>query len=176
MADTVVAVTAIIVSGVVGPGLNAWWTRSRQRADHHQQLRNELAAVLDDGAHALGQAKRSFERVYKLYSGDVPRTAKPAQEAFEAWRHAMAAVRHAEDRVALRFGSDHPVHQAYLVCEKALDDQRPLAWGYEQGTTKGMERAVAAQAAAHSAFAQARRDYIAAGMTALGFPLATRRS
>jgi hypothetical protein len=61
LADTAVAITAIIVSGVVGPGLSAWWTRRRQRDDHEREARAELRAVLDEGANVMGNAKRCFE-------------------------------------------------------------------------------------------------------------------
>src|SRR5215210_6152315 len=94
MADTATALTAIVVSGVIGPGLGAWWMRERQRADHRHEARQELREVLDEGAHALGRAKRSFERVHLLIVEEAPCDSPEAGAAFVEWRGTMADVRY----------------------------------------------------------------------------------
>lgn len=167
MADTAVALTAIVVSGVVGPGLAAWWTRERQKADFDQELRRELREVLDEAAHSLGSAKRAFERVWVLYNEHIPRQDDTAKQAFLDWRRELGGVRYCEDRIAIRLGEGHPVHEAYCACLKTLEDQRPLAWAYER-ESPGILRAAARQEEAHRAYKEARRAYVNAAVRLVG--------
>jgi hypothetical protein len=134
MADTAVSLTAIIVSGVVGPSLSAWWTRRRQRDDHERELRAELAAVLDEGANALGQASRCYGRIHLLYRTGVDCYSTEAREAFADRRRTMQDVRYVGDRIAIRLGVDHPVHRAFAQCVETLDQRRDFARAYERGS------------------------------------------
>ena len=166
MADTAIALTAIVVSGVVGPGLAAWWSRERQKSDHEQALRNELREVLDEGAHALGQTKRAFDRVLILYRQGVAAESAEAKEAFLGWRGALADVRYADDRIAIRLGVDHPAHVAFDDCMKTLEAMRTLAWGYEQNkVTDGMTTRTDK---ANQAYVGTRRGYINAAKGLVG--------
>jgi hypothetical protein len=166
MADTSIALTAIVVSGVVGPGLAAWWTRERQKSDHEQELRRELRAVLDEGAHALGRTKRAFDRVLLLYRQGVPPDSAEAKEAFLDWRAALADVRYEEDRLAIRLGADHPAHEAFCACMKTLEAQRALAWAYEQSSvTRGMTTRTEK---ANQRYNPTRRAYIDAAKQLVG--------
>lgn len=166
LADTAVSITAIVVSGVVGPGLGAWWTRARQRADHELASRAELRTVLDDGANAAGNAKRCFERVYNLHREGVDRQSAEAEEAAARWRAAMQDVHYLDDRIALRVGDSHLVHEAFVTWIEVLDLQRRFARGYERGelSPKLIER----QREGHEAFDGARRHYVDAARRLVG--------
>src|SRR4051812_11041115 len=109
--NAAVAIVAIIVSGVVGPGLAALWTRQRQRDDHRQRLREGIEAILDEGAYALGRAKRAYERIYAAERDGL--SPDDCRDAFEERRAAMLAVRYSEDRLAIRLGTDSRVYLAY---------------------------------------------------------------
>lgn len=167
MADTAVSITAIVVSGVVGPALAAWWTRDRQRADHRQELMRELRGVLDDAASALGRAKRAFEWLWVLHREGTPREDESARDGFVRWRRELADVRLCEDRLAIRLGKDHPIHLAYCVCMATLDAQRPFAWAYEKGS-KGIDRTLLKQEQAHRSYNEARAAYVAAAKELVG--------
>ncbi len=165
MADTATAVTAIVVSGAVGPGLAAWWARTRQKDDQRQQLQVELRQVLDEGAHALGQSKRCFERVWVLQNRGTSHDSPDAKEASQAWRRTLTDVRYSEDRIALRLGDGHPVHAAFVQCMKELEAQRPLAWAYERGSIT--QEILADQTTAHKQFRVSRHDYVCAAKACL---------
>jgi hypothetical protein len=134
MADAAVSITAIVVSGVVGPGLSAWWMRRRQRADHEREYRAELAAILDFGIDALGRANRCYQRIYRLHVDGVDRESAEARDAFDDRPRRMQAVRYAGDRMAMRLGLEHPVHHAYLECVETLDARRAFADAYQRGS------------------------------------------
>ena len=164
MGTTAISITAILVSGIVGPGLAAWWTRERQRADHRQELSRELRQVLDDSASALGNTKRAFEWLWVLHQRETPREDEDAQRSFARWRHEIAAVRLCEDRLAIRLGPGHPVHEAYCRCMRNLDDHRPFAWAYERGLRIDVDR----QEKIHVAYRDTRRAFVAAAKDLVG--------
>jgi hypothetical protein len=158
LADTAVSITAIVVSGIVGPGLSAWWTWRRQRDDHERTMQVELRTVLDEGANAVGNAKRCFERVYNLCREDVDRQSVEMNEAAQRWRAAMRDVHYLEDRMAIRLGEDHPVHDAFVTWIETLDLQRRFARGFERGELS--PRLIERQREGHEAFEPARRRYV----------------
>jgi hypothetical protein len=158
MTDVAVPIAAIVVSGVVGPSLGAWWTRSRQHDDHQRDLLFELRAVLDEGAGAVSAAKRRFERIYNLCREEIPREAAEVAVEYAAWREAMRLVDLVEARIAIRLGEDHPVHVAFVAWVATLSAQRQFARAYERGELS--ERIKENQRTAHAAFEPARRQYI----------------
>ena len=160
MADTAVAITAIVVSGVVGPSLSAVWSRARQRADQRRDSSKELREVLDEGAHALGESKRAFEYVWVLYSNKCPPDDDRAVRASDSWRQALARVRFAEDRIAIRLGDGHEIHLAFVDCMKSLERRRPFARAYERGELTDEE--LQEQVAAHEGYKGLRSAYITA--------------
>lgn len=166
MADTAISLTAIVVSGVVGPSLAAWWTSRRQRDDHQRELRVELAAVLDEGVHAVGRANRCYMRIYRLYVDGVDREAAEAREAFRERPHLMQEVRYAGDRIAIRLGVDHAVHRAYAECTDTLDERYPFAHAYERGPV--IEEDVERQRRAHDRFNPTRATFVDAARRLVG--------
>lgn len=166
MADTAVSITAIVVSGLVGPSLGAWWTRRRQRDDHQRAMQAELRTVLDEGANAAGNAKRCFERVYNLHREGGDRQSAEAKEAAAGWRAAMQEVHYLDDRIAIRVGDEHSVHKAFVDWIDTLDLQRRFARGYERGELS--PRLIQRQREGHEAFDGARRRYIAAAREIVG--------
>ena len=155
---TAIAITGIVVSGVVGPSLGAWWSRQRQRRDISQQRHSALAEVLDDSAKSLGIARQAFERVHVLESGGVSPTTEEATEAARQWRAALTDVRYSRDRLAIRIGERHPVHVAFVACVDNLERRRALAWSYEKGVDTAKARVVEEQA--HHAFKDVRTAYL----------------
>jgi hypothetical protein len=156
MTNSVVAIVAILVSGVVGPGFSAWWARRRQQDDNKQRIREELQGVLDEGAQALGRAKRAYERIYAAVRDRRP--PDDDREIFEERRAAMQAARYAQDRIALRLGPDSEVHLAFVECVHALDQGRQFARSFERGRI--IESSFADQREGHERFAPARQHYI----------------
>lgn len=171
MPDTAISLTAIVVSGVVGPSLSAWWTHRRQREDHERDLRAELAGVLDEGASALGRAKRSFERTYAMHSEGLDPALAEVREVFDLRRRAMQDVRYADDRIAIRLGGDHPVRRAFAACAQTLDRQRDFARAFERGSP--IDPAVLEQQQrAHDEFDPTREAFVDAARQLVGPRLA----
>jgi hypothetical protein len=147
--------------------LSAWWTRSRQRDDHERELRVELASVLDGAVSSLGRAKRSFERIYAMYLGNVDPTSDEAREVFEGRRRAMQDVRYAGDRIAIRLGSDHETHRAYAECADTLEQQLEFARAYEREPS--VEPAVLERLhRAHERFDPTREAFVEAARQVVG--------
>jgi hypothetical protein len=170
MGNTAISITAIVVSGVVGPAVSAWWIRRTREDEHQRELRAELRVVLDEAANALGLAKRCYERIYVLHRDGVDRESQEAREAFAGRRKAMQEVRYADDRIAIRLGTDHVVHRCFSACMKTLDEQREFARAYEKGSA--IERPLAKQRRAHEAFRPARRAFVDAAREVIGAPQA----
>jgi hypothetical protein len=164
MADTAVAITGIVVSGVVGPALGAWWSRSRQQADHAVELDREIRRVLDEGAAAVGATKRAFESLWALQRNGVSPDAEPARNCVFEWRQELAAARTAGDRIAIRLGEEHEVSRAYSACIAALDEQREVAWAFEQHQKPRQ----ATYDRTNRSFREARQAYIAASRRWVG--------
>jgi len=167
LADTTaISITAIVVSGVAGPALTAWWTRNRQRRDHESEFRAELRAVLDEGANAVGAAKRCFERIYNLRREHVEPDSSEAETASVKWREAMQDVQFLEARIAIRVGDGHPVHSAYVVWLDTLKPLRVYARAYERGELS--PALIERQRQGHTAFEPARALFIEAARKLLG--------
>jgi hypothetical protein len=163
---TAISITAIVVSGAVGPSLTARWTRNRQRADHENELRAELRAVLDEGANAVSVAKRCFERVYNLQREEVKPDTAEANEASKAWREAMQTAGFLEARIAIRLGDGHPAHSAYVTWIETLQPLRAYARGYERGELS--QTLVERQREGHARFGPARARFIESARELVG--------
>lgn len=157
---TAIAITGIIVSGVVGPGFAAWWARQRQRRDLIQQRQAMLSEVLDESARVLGVARQAFERVHVLETSGVPPASEESKQAGQSWRASLTEVRYCQDRLAIRVGEGHPVHVAFGECVGNLERRRALAWSYEQGIDTTKARLVEEEA--HRSFNNLRSTYLAA--------------
>lgn len=166
MADTAISLTAIVVSGVVGPSLSAWWMRRRQRDDHERELRRELARVLDEAVHALGRANRCHVRIYRLYVDGVDRESAEAHEVLADRPRLVQEVRYMGDRIAIRLGADHPVHRAYIECFEAIDGQYRSARAYERGSA--IEEEFERQRRAHEQFDPTRAAFVDAARQLVG--------
>jgi hypothetical protein len=166
MADTAISLTAIVVSGVVGPSLSAWWSRRRQRDDHQRELRVELVAVLDEGVHALGQANRCYMRIYRLHANGVDRESAQVRAEFVDRSRLMQNVRYGADRIAMRLGVDHAVHRAYIGCVSTLDGQYGFADAYREGSVTEQEAERGRRA--HERFDPARAAFVDAARQLVG--------
>lgn len=166
MADAAISITAIVVSGVVGPSLSAWWSRRRQRDDHQRELRVELAAVLDEAVHALGRASRCYSCIRGLYVRGVDHESAEARAAFADRRDLMHNVRYGGDRIAMRLGGDHAVHRAYLECTYTLDAQYHFAVAYQRGSVT--EHELEQQRHGHVRFDPTRAAFVDAARQLVG--------
>jgi hypothetical protein len=166
VSDTAVSITAIVVSGVVGPSFSAFRTRRGQRNEHERELIAELRSVLDQAADVVGIAKRCFERVYNLNRDGAGPSSPDASEAAARWRIAMQEVRYAEARLAIRLGEDHEVHIAFVNWIDTLTAQGLFARSYERGQLS--RRVAEKQRESHVAFNGARRAYIDAARRVIG--------
>jgi hypothetical protein len=165
LSETAVSITAIGVSGVVGPALGALWTRSRQRDDHERDLRAELRGVLDEGAHAVGLAKRRFDDVYNLHRDGIDRDSEDARRARDRWREAMEEVRSLDGRIVIRLGDKHPIFLAYKEWLDTLTPMRNFARAYEKDTvstdiSKQQENAKEAFDPARERFVEAAKQLV----------------
>jgi hypothetical protein len=113
---TILGVTGIVVSGVLGPVVAAWVNRhgDRERAarDLEQRRREDLEAVVDDGAVLLGAGETNLRLAHEAASrGEAP----PAEVGEWAGRVHLLG-----QRLRLRLPADDPVVQAYEAVRAAL--------------------------------------------------------
>jgi hypothetical protein len=160
LASSVIATAAIVVSGFAAV-LAAWAARRRQLDDHGRELLAELRKVLDEGAVAMGAAKRNFDRVYYLQRDEVQPKSPEAQAVSVDWRATMQEARVMDDRIAIRLGKSHEVYVAYVAWLATLRPLRRAARAYGDGTALS-ERLQEEQGEAHEAFEPARAVFIEA--------------
>jgi hypothetical protein len=95
MADSV-AITGIVVSGVIGPSVSAWWAVRRLRTEHANARvladRAELRVLLAEATRDLSRAGRlrgGVQSQFVTYGADTVAGAKETVERFhEATRDA----------------------------------------------------------------------------------------
>jgi hypothetical protein len=155
--DTViVSIVGIVTSGVVGPGVAAWWARNRQHAEfeHDRETRraDDLRQVLDNAAICLGSGLSRFREAFEAEAAGQPIPAE-RQEWFE-----QAHLAH--ERLRLRLPEGHPVIDRYETARERLLD---FAEMLEQ--TQGQDRGRENEATA--AFEQARGEFLSEAQVVL---------
>jgi hypothetical protein len=112
----VLGVTGIVVSGVVGPLVVGWMSRrgdlQRFERDQQQRRREDLQAVVDDGAVLLGAGETNLRLAHEAASRD---TAPPADVG--EWARNVHLL---EQRLLLRLPANDPVVTKYEAVRKAL--------------------------------------------------------
>lgn len=125
VADTI-AITALIVTGIVGlgaPALSAVFEarRERRRFDHEENLvvMGELRGILDEMAAMLDQVGKSTAGVSHAYytRAEPDRT----QAATQKWAEDREGFRVLRARLAIRTGADSSVTRACDTAVIALD-------------------------------------------------------
>lgn len=148
----VVAVTGIVVSGVLGPvvasGIAARNDRRRFTRDADRERRDELRAVLDDAAVLLSAGPRMLRQVRE----SAPRSAE--HQVATEWSNQVYPMR---ERLLLRLPAQHPVVDTY---DRVRDALTAIA---QAG--RDHEASIAAFEAARDAFLSAARETLDAPAT-----------
>lgn len=130
----VLGLAGIAVSGVLGPGVAAWWTHRRQVADHRHANRQEARDVMDDAARKLARAVRLNELMFQAWGDGHFAGSGKGEQALQAVMETVEEVRYTETRLTLRLGRGHPVESAYITTTLVLTDQfNPLLEAYFSG-------------------------------------------
>jgi hypothetical protein len=137
-------VTGIVVSGIVGPAVSAWFSRrgdeQRFARDQLQRRREDLRAVVDEGAVVLGAGETNL----RLASEAVAR-GNPEPAEVKEW---ASRVHLLGQRLLLRLPEADSVVAAYEAVRVAL---------VEVGETYGE---VGRYSAAVNAFEERRADFL----------------
>lgn len=147
----VLGVTGIIVSGVVGPLVAAWASRRGDRErfsrDQLQRRREDLRAVVDEGAVLLGVGETNLRVAHEAVSRGEPEPAEVREWAGKV--HLLG------QRLLLRLPSGDPIVTAYERVRQAL-----VAVGEAYGDQARYGGAV-------SAFEERRTEFLGEARTAL---------
>jgi hypothetical protein len=113
---TILGVTGIVVSGVVGPVVAAWANRrgdlQRFERDPLQRRRDDLRAIVDEGAALLGAGETNLRLAHEAASRGEREPAGVGDWAINV--HLLG------QRLLLRLSSTHPVVTAYEEVREAL--------------------------------------------------------
>jgi hypothetical protein len=121
---TSVAVAGIVVAGVVGPSVAAWWgvAHQRRQQEHERQLGDlvELRKVLDDVARVADEAA-NFARdasstgavVAQYGEATAPQIKTAHRAATQSYFAKVSEAMGSYGRLAVRLGGEHAVTQAY---------------------------------------------------------------
>jgi hypothetical protein len=160
MADTtlIVSVVGIGVSGVVGPAATAWATRWAARrqfvSDREVRRLDELLALLDEAAQALGLA------IVRLRQSREAQGAGPDADQ-QVWAEQVYSI---GQRLQLRLGNADPVMAAYEHARAALLD----------AGKRGLE--AESHDAAIAAFEAARGEFLLRAQRMLRAPISDQES
>jgi hypothetical protein len=113
---TILGVTGIVVSGVIGPVVAAWANRrsDRQRyeRDQLQRRREDLRAIVDEGAALLGAGETNLRVAHEAASRGEPEPTDVREWAGKV--HLLG------QRLLLRLSSADPVVRGYEGVREAL--------------------------------------------------------
>lgn len=109
-------ITGIVVSGVVGPSVAAWFSRRGDQArfarDQSQRRGEDLRAILDEAAMTLGVGETNLRLAHEAAArGEV----EPAE--VKEW---ASQVHLLGQRLLLRLSADDPVVSSYEGVREAL--------------------------------------------------------
>lgn len=182
MADAT-AITGIVVSGIVGPSLGAWWARGQARSQDRRARESddlkELRVLLDE---AMGHFDALVRRYGEFSAAWYDREARPGPEttaamsaAYVPLQNAAFALLEMHSRFDARLGPDHPLSQGF---GKLREDAWQLAqtpggvataWNQFGGDQR---EAVRSQSQAElSAFVARRRAWIVESLPLAGLKL-----
>jgi hypothetical protein len=109
-------VTGIVVSGIAGPAVSAWFSRrgdqQRFARDQRERRREDLRSIVDEGAVILGAGGTNLRLANEAAVRGDPEPAEVSEWASRA--HLLG------QRLLLRLAEDHPVVVAYQAVVAAL--------------------------------------------------------
>lgn len=163
MADSV-ALTGIVVSGVLGPSVGAWWALRRLRTEHENARvladRADLRVVLPEMARDLSRAGRMRGAVQGQFFTHGASAAVKAQETVANLNEAARDVDLHSATLSLRLGAGHPITEAYVRAFDALREaSSAVALAYGPGAIDGRE-AWEQLKRSDEAFASAQADFL----------------
>jgi len=145
---TIIGITGITVSGIVGPFVAAWAHRrgDKQRFEREQlrRHREDLRGVLDEGALLLGAGQTNLRLAHEAVSRGEAEPADVREWASEV--HLLG------QRLLLRLSREDPVVAKYEQVRAAL-----VAVGESYGDESGYSQAVDAFEARRSEFLEEAR-------------------
>jgi hypothetical protein len=137
-------ITAIVVSGVVGPAVSAWFSRrgdqQRFASEQLRRRRDDLRSIVDEGALLLGSGETNLRLAHEAVARGGPEPAEVKEWASRI--HLLG------QRLRLRLSESDPVVVAYEAVRAAL---------LEVGETYGNE---ARYQAAVTVFEEQRGDFL----------------
>jgi hypothetical protein len=154
---TVVAVTSVVVAGILGPAMTAYFAARHQRRqlDHElqrqqgefaQQIKlrdtEELRSLLDGVAQAIDRASYYSGLAFAAFgSGNLAVEDPKAEETMRSLAGAIKELQRANARLAIRLG---PAHKAVLEAQVAHERAEAMAgritWGMARAQTGALER------------------------------------
>jgi hypothetical protein len=126
------AITGIIVSGLVGPSLGAWWARGQARSQDRRARQSddlkELRVLLDEAmGHFDALVRRYGEFSAAWYTRETqpdPDTKTAMEDAYLALQATAVELFEMHSRFDARLGPDHPLSQGFGALR---DDAQQLA-------------------------------------------------
>ena len=177
------ALTGIVVSGVVGPGVAALWARDRLRKEleGHRNLRDlvELREVLDQAASQLQEVELAHV-VPLLTVLQFDPTVDPdgetinAQEVMGSLNEAARQFGATAERLGLRLGITSAVYVSHREMARQLSEIGSAVWrarldaGQREILDSDPAREIANVQAAQAAFSAAQKDWYAAAHGLVG--------
>lgn len=178
--DDATAITAIIVSGVVGPSLAALWARglatSQDRRNRESADLKELRILLDDAVAGFDAVIRRYQEFSEAwYSREAQPNADTRaamEDAYVPLGRAAIALFEMHSRFDARLGPDHPLSEGF---EKLRDQAFQLMSGpggvaaaFDKFTKEQRDAVHELSVAQLSVFVGNRRDWIVASLPAAG--------
>ncbi|MGZ6601725.1 MAG: hypothetical protein ACXVFO_02735 [Solirubrobacteraceae bacterium] len=184
MSDAVViAITGIVVSGVVGPSLAAWWSRglaqSHDRRERESADLKELRSLIDeamDHLDALDAAYNAFSAAWYTQENAPTRDHRGAmQEAYASLEGSALALYKVQSRLEARLGPDHPLSRGFqALCEKAWQLVRTpggVATSSEQFSKEAQQAVRELNRNELALFMAERRDWVLVSLPLAGLRL-----
>lgn len=168
MAD-LVAITAIIVSGVVGPAATSWLANRRLRQEHTNARvladRAEMRTILAEATRDLTRVGRIRAALKAQFLEHGPQTILKEPRTVEAFKEAGREADLHRSALALRLGASHPAAVHYAEAVTAATDSLAavrLAHGPGSTTTreawKSLEKSAADFERSHDQFMAAAHE------------------
>jgi hypothetical protein len=176
------AITGIIVSGIVGPSLGAWWARGQARS---QDRRNREADDLKELRILLDEAVGHFDALVRSYNqfsaAWYDREDQPTAETAAAMSAAYVPLQTTTlallemSRFDARLGPDHPLSRGFeALRDEALQlvaTPRGVVADFDAFDQDGRDGVRRVNKAELTLFLRSRRDWIVESLPLAGLKL-----
>jgi hypothetical protein len=129
----VVALTSVIVTGVVSPAIAVAAARLDRRSEGRRADRTQVWTTFDAAADAMLAARTSYGHLSSLWSGGRDFDDREAQETWEECRRSLVLLRQQYGRLCSRFGSQSDLTKEYAACISAIREVIRRRGGYKNG-------------------------------------------